>query len=447
MPTSGDFQPASQDTYRTALLPVKVQLHPVQKILRWLGVSRVRILYGVTPNLPEHPVSPLPGSKHLSRRQVKEIEPAPKLGEEKPETKNTFNVSEPSDQQAAWNDISRQYLGFRANTRNLNCLYHDLLQSNVACLPGEDHAQYRNRIAYALVACGLADIKNGLPKGKNTLNTPVTAAHLQQLQAKLELSFVDLASDVINRSDVKIKSRFNKALEQQPEVLVELCSSMPVKTKEDALFISDQCRQYLTLGEGRKVLAKHGFSQAVGHHMAGILPGLDAGSIDQQVLQRVQKYRDSNKVEDISGFSGNVSRGITLAPGQKKLQYNPDSPEHRCLMMIQELASLWVSHCEGHMFSLFHLQDVDSSELIRTLKEANSSLTELRGGMSHAIMLGSKEFSAIFDSKNYQQLVLRRNDDKFVCWNSDSVQPRGGWLNRGWFKSVHLPKIAIKNKD
>ena len=410
------------------------RLNPVQKLLRFLGFSRLKVLYEAIPKLPARPDDLRGDDKELSDRDVAPAKATQHLSSAAV-PRLAFHDDDPA---SVWSDINRHYCGFRANSVNINRLYHDILQSRVACRPGESDEQYRERVALTLIACGLAGSHNGQLRGVHSLNRPLSQKQLQTLQENLDRPFHEMVREV-NNGQSKARLRLDREIDRYPRLLVEVCARMPMATKQDLLFVSRHSHRYLVSGEGQKLLESTSFPGAVEQRMADILPGLPSEGIDSDVLEQAKRFRETCERTDATDNTGKIINGIRYVQDKSEQDFDPDSPEHRCLVMIQGLAMGWQSYCDGRSQKAFFAQDDQDETMAESLLRAKQTLNNLWLAMSHNIMFSTKGFRTNFDREKYQQVVLR-SDDKTVYWNSDNVQPRGGWFDSKRFEPVSLPK-------
>lgn len=435
MPLPNDSYSAS----RAACQPIphhEVNLGLLKKALRFLGISRVRVLYQVEPQLPAKSHAATTKVKNLSDRIIQVVVPSRSIKSGGRESRLEFHETDP---QQIWTNIAQRYLGFRANGQNLGRLYNDVLQSQVALNPGETKKHYRSRVALAFVASGLGDMQDDSPQGLHGLNRPVSREQLSLLEDNLSRPLHEVMRDVNSRNS-QASLRLDREIDRHPRLLMEVCARMPIETKQDVLFVDRHCRHYMTSGEGEKVLEKHAFPALVGKRMEKILPRLPSDGVDDQVIHQARQFQKTCGQTDSTENTGKTINDIYYAPEKSEQHFNPDSPEHRCLVMIQSMAMGWQSYCDGRSQAAFNSNNDEDEDMATRLLEAKRTLNNLWLAMSHNIMLGTKDFSTNFDRKNYQQVVLISDDDKTVYWNSDNVQPRGGWFDSRRFEPVTLPK-------
>ena len=448
MPIGQKPASASRGAYTALQSGSEVRLNPLQKFLRFMGFSRIRVLYDTSPKLPARTNDLWTGSgKDLLDRDVATVEPARNARFDSAKPKLAFHDTEPS---SVWSNIHRQYLGFKANTKNINRLYHDILESKVACRDDESDEQYRNRVALIFIACDLADSHNGELRERHSLNRPLSKKQLLKLKASLHRLFHEVVREV-NQGHSKAKRLLDREIDRHPRLLMEVCTHTPIETKQDLLFVDRHCQRYLTTGEGRQVLKECGFPEAVNKQMENILPTLPADDIDDQVIGQAVHFQEACKRTDATNNAGKTINDIFYVPGKSEQAFQPDSPGHRCLVMIQSMAMGWQAYCDGRASAVNQIdvsggvvadqiKNDDAEALGMKLLKTKQTLNDVWLAISHNIMLGTNDLSTNFDRKNYQQVVLRSDDDKTVYWNSDNVQPRGGWFDSRRFDPVTLPK-------
>ena len=439
MPVSGYDQSSSSS--KAAYVPlqprVEVRLNMLRKALRFLGIDQVRVMHEATPKLPAREQGQEPAiQKELSDWDISATEPVSNIRATFGEARLGFSEVEAPN---IWNDMNQRYLGFRANSKNLNRLYHDIVGSKVSLQPNESEKDYRQRVALTLVASGLSGMADGAPRGLHTLNRPLTRHQLMRLEENLDRPLHEVVLEV-NKGKSKVKSRLDREIDSYPKLVMEVCSRMPLEDKDSLRFVSRHSCYYLTSGEGLEVLKEHGFPDAVDERLGNIFPVLHPDRISSDVMVQAKKYQRTNLKSDATDSAGNTISGIKYGLDKSEQAFNPESPEHRCLVMLQNQATCWLGYCEGRIQAGLNNQNNEDESTAKGLIEAKRILNDYWLAMSHRIMLGSKEFSTNFDSKNYQQVVLRRSDDQVVCWNSDSVQPRGGWFDGRRSDPVTLPK-------
>ncbi len=338
------------------------------------------------------------------------------------------------------NDFKQNYIGFRANSKNIECIYTDLVDSQIGMLEQEDAEEYQARVKLSLIASGMVGCRADsiTLKTKSRLNASINInnGHFDRFREFIAQPAAQLLSTLEERelvtSDVlklgKEKLPVNLSLkaselgseawplidfseEAQPsyeeyvERLGQISCQESFDTRQDVKTRFKACRNYLLRGEGRRILSKYDFRSV--DLLEQLLPIISDYDVDDDVVTWIENIRKTAHQAD--GTNTNVLRQtrVKFLQGKTQLAYDPGIKEHRCLAIMQELATMYIGYClERQMKHSTETNDQLASQYAETAEV----LKNVWAGMSHSIMRGY--FPDQNKPENYQQLVLMGDDGR-----------------------------------
>ena len=419
----------------TRQLSTRSKISLLKGLWRFMGFEKVRPLhsrshFGGQKNQHRH------ADKRVSERQVKRTGACHYLQDDLTDTQEVepaevvIRPEEPPELAPTYDDICDQFEGFRTTEKNIQLLYQALADGNVGRFADEPENNYRLRLKLLVLSAGLATIPG---KGEfltnRSLPRSISSARLEALERNLSRPLGDLINQAY-RSPHLDKGIMNHRLLGTPENLGISSGVCPLEEPADLANRLKICRDYLMKGEGRVLLAKHGFAGV--DELENLLPAVPTKWLTENAVLMAGKHQRSSDSRSATPTEMLRLENLEFLSGCSDIGYDPRVPEQRFLAIMQELQLLYTGVYDGANFSYVERGQAEQAE---ALTEPVKRLNRLFLGMNHAVM--KQAFPDSFTSGSYQQLVLRGDEkNRAVRWNSDIAQPRPGWCEKQTFKPV-----------
>ncbi|OED41630.1 hypothetical protein ACH42_13445 [Endozoicomonas sp. (ex Bugula neritina AB1)] len=417
------------------------------KVARFLGFKRVQAIE-VGPKVPRGTYVAGDGTS-IQDRTIDSVEITEPLLSRDPRLEAQWVAPEVDA-----DSIMHAFIGYRANQENLERLKWFIIENGIGrAKEGEDN-DYISRVHFALVASGLANYgEGGKPESRRLINGPITVKQFDRLKSLLDATPAKLTTELYGQKHISKKriirdSVFCKMLGASAGLSV-FSSAEEFYSRQTLL------RDYFVKGEGYDLLKVYGYSQA--DRLRSVWPQYnkmvdmidDRKGAEDNGLAQINRYAKQGLRK--SGTDALKVDGIAWMKNQKgemlevEKPYNKADPAHRFLALLQEVSS---SNDGGYCQAMIQRYAVDfenpkAEKRLSEVRNMREVFSNIYSGAGHVVM--KRAFPDEISDTKYTRVVLKNSREIFQ-WNSDLLQPRGGWkedhdlLTNSEGEKIHLSK-------
>ena len=319
-------------------------------------------------------------------------------------------------------EFTQNYIGHRANQKNIATLMQDLVNSGPGRRSNESDEEYTGRVKEALVNSGIARFgDSGEVLSRRRANHPITSLQLHNLTQ--QLSAPD--SGVPKTVDTSAKPDSFSLLKDGP-LLGASAGRGSIKSADDFYGRQALLREYLVNGEGNARLKELGLTDS--EQIGSFLPDFAQDQIpldEMDILLLDHSLRTVQKEGGVTGSGGtsqinyvkDANGGLVKEVGV----YDPDNADMRCLALLQEMYSLNTAYCDRLLD-----KNADDDEKCEDIRLCKANITGAFIAASHCLMRHA--LPEQMKPESYTYTVLR-NSEGITQWSSDMAQPRKQWAD------------------
>ena len=324
--------------------------------------------------------------------------------------------------------LGATFQGFRANKQTLKKLEQRLMQAP-ELQQGRSAQNREAKIRLAMVAAGMATLTSTDPvtvtsSTRRLLNPELKAKQFETLSHWLDVS----DNELIKHIDPEICLTF--PLEHlDPVDLSEQAMVININHPVDRTIMFRHCRDYCLYGEGKQLFKQ--LKVPVANIAHDLLPPPESCEDNETITRNfrgTRSHTDPTPTSELQVRTDLAMHNISLKTPLVINHFDPANRSMRALVIMGELFSCYRATLAAKKNASVEDPNADEDAMIKKydllLLQSSDTLTAL----SQSVM--KDLYPQHFSNDYYQQVVLERQDmPGTYVWNSDSRQPRHGWLD------------------